>query len=332
MSLVFLTVLAGAGQGIFILLVILNLFLSSSGGLSPEFVCASGILSLLLPMLGVGASFLHLGHPMIGYKAIKMIKNSWLSREVVAIPIYLLMAAWYLSLSYYDAPDSYKLLIGVLGILAAFASYISSAMLYAAIRFVKEWSNIYTVTNFILFGLASGAAIMLSVAFFVPQGAGLIKPLTSASIILGLLSLASKILAYRHNSSLYEPLGIKNALGINDPDITMVDMGTTYDHYNTTEYSFNSEISHQSQRLMVISIAFALPIAAWMIISADAMPTLNPALSSVATLLMLGGLIWERRFFFIEGNHIQNLYYGNFKNSGAVNPLLSKSRPNHPAP
>lgn len=332
MSLVILTVLAGVGQGVFMILVALDILLFSSGALPAELVYGAGAASLIFPAIGVAASFFHLGNPGIGYKAVKMFKQSWLSKEVVFLPLFLFFAFWYLALYHAGAPDIYRLVVGCIGVAAAFGAYLSSAMLYAAIRFIKEWGNPYTVINFIVFGVTSGAAVLFAVMSFTATG-GLLSPFALFLIGAGVFSLLLKILTYRFNAKVYVPINIKNALGINSPDIRMVDMGTSYAHFNTEEYFFPiGERQNAAMEKYVLLAAFIVPTAIWVLIAMRTDAGINPALSVVAAASVVAGLLLERRLFFIQGNHIQNLYYGNFKSKNVKNPIVSKNRKNHPPP
>ena len=88
-SVIFLTTLIGAGQGLFLAyysaewLLMLNILQTSAGG---YIVHAAG-LSFLLMAGGLVASFFHLGHPERAWRAAAMWRTSWLSREVIALPL-----------------------------------------------------------------------------------------------------------------------------------------------------------------------------------------------------------------------------------------------------
>ena len=332
LSLILLTVLAGVGQGLFTFLVILDSF-ALTGQLPVTFSYAAVILSIILPSIGMIASTFHLGNPQIGYKALKMWKSSWLTREIILLPMFLGFAVLYLYCLYADVPAPVRLMAGYLGLLSSLGLYLSSAMLYAAIRYIKEWANAFTVINFILLGLTSGGALCLALIQLTGLNAEISEPVTTVLIVLGGLSLVSKFLAYRHNETLYVSWNLKNALGINDPNIKMTETGAAYDHYNTTEYHYPvSEQQNQAQQTIVLIAAFIVPIAIWAFGPMLNNPTLFSGLTLLAAVLMVGGLMLERKLFFTQGNHLQNIYYGNFRIKPAKNPILTRDTKQYPAP
>ncbi len=332
MSLVFLTVLAGVGQGMFILLVILDALFLKSGEVTPHFLMVAGITSLIFPLIGMAASFFHLGNPMRGWKAIFKWKQSWLSREVIFLPAFVGFQLLYLLLLYSGAPGLYRLFAGFLGIVAAMGLYISSAMLYAAIRFIKEWATALTPINFILFGLTSGTAVTTAAAHYSMPGMAIGYLLSYLVAFLCAFSLVMKGLAFQYNATVYSDIGVKNALGMNNPHIRLMDTGAAYAHFNTKEYFLPmTQRQNGIQQTLVLGISFFLPLL--MALYAAYYPALKQGgLFSTAALLIILGLILERRLFFIQGNHIQNLYYGNYRRNEVQNPAASKAKPGTPQP
>ncbi len=88
-SVILLTTLIGVAQGLFLayysaellslLLILPNQELAGTG--------PAGVISVLLLVGGLIASFFHLGHPERAWRAATMWRTSWLSREVIALPI-----------------------------------------------------------------------------------------------------------------------------------------------------------------------------------------------------------------------------------------------------
>ena len=329
-SLILLLVLAGAGQGIFVFLAVIDIIFSHLyGGVRPAVIYSLGISSLAFTLAGMAASLFHLGNPLRGWKAVIRWQSSWLSREAISLGLFSVAAALYPLLYFLKAPDGIRTLIGAAGICAVFTLYISSAMLYARIRFVREWANKLTITNFILFGLTSGGAV--SYAILCLQGINYIS-LREIMILLTAGSLILKILTFVFNTTVYIPTDIKNALVMNDPNIRLMSTGTSYEHYNTKEYSSGlTSAQIRSIQLKSLFAAFIVPLILWLVmpLGTDA---LNSTFAVLAALSMIAGLLMERRLFFIQGNHLQNLYYARFPSNAARNPLLSRAKKGTPVP
>ena len=331
MSLVLLTVLAGAGQGIFILLVALDIL--APGTVSVGFVCVAGTASLVLQAAGIVASTSHLGNPQRGWRAILMVKNSWLSREVMTLSASVGAAVVYMLAYHFKMPEAVRLIAGIAGVAASIGFYISSSMVYASVKFIKEWANSYTPVNFTLFGLTSGLGAGLAILYYMQGDHPMLQTINYIVICLTLICLLTKALAYRFNAKAYVSVNIKNAVGVNNPDIRLLDMGTTYEHYNTKEYFHKTtEESAKQMRSIVLNMTFILPLILWIATANNVLEGLNYILGIVAAILMIGGLILERRVFFTQGNNIQNLYYSNFRSTGARNPILRKSGKRTPIP
>ena len=96
-SVIFLTTLLGAGQGLF-----LALFTHQSYalfGLLPlqpdAFYGYGSVLVLLLLAGGLIASFFHLGRPERAWRSATQWRTSWLSREVIVLPVFMGMVFLY---------------------------------------------------------------------------------------------------------------------------------------------------------------------------------------------------------------------------------------------
>ncbi len=327
MSLVLLTVLAGAGQGIFILLVAMDAFFYNSGSISSDYIILSCIISIAFQAAGIIASTSHLGNPQRGWRAILMLKNSWLSREVLTVSVSSFSVVLYLLFFYSGMPGYLRLAAGIAGLISGAGFFLASSMVYASVKFIREWSNSFTPSNFIIMGLTSGIGTGYSMLLLTGADTSLTSGIVYMLIILGLVALLLKAVSYRFNSSVYVSVNIKNAVGINDPNIKLMDTGTSYPHYNTKEYYYpSSEGAAGGIKGLVLVLAFILPVVLWVAVASGIAVPFNTALSIVAAVSMISGLILERRFFFIQGNNLQNLYYSNFRSTEAKNPLVSKAR------
>ena len=97
-SVIFLTTLIGAGQGLFLALYTAQVYAAFRLLPAQEpvgFYALGSLIALLLLMAGLGASFLHLGRPERAWRSAAMWRTSWLSREVIALPACMgAVAAW----------------------------------------------------------------------------------------------------------------------------------------------------------------------------------------------------------------------------------------------
>src|SRR5438445_13125430 len=92
-SVIFLTTLIGMGQGLFLALYGEQVYLSlTQAGIAPFnfFFLVSACIALCLSGLGLIASFFHLGHPERAWRSATCWRTSWLSREVIALPMFML--------------------------------------------------------------------------------------------------------------------------------------------------------------------------------------------------------------------------------------------------
>ena len=88
-SVVIFTTVAGAAQG---LVVTLALAALAGVSLSAGFIGNALIVAEVLLLIGLGASFAHLGRPERAWRAVLMWRSSWLSREVIVLPA---LSAWW---------------------------------------------------------------------------------------------------------------------------------------------------------------------------------------------------------------------------------------------
>ena len=171
-SVIFLTTLIGVGQGLFLALFTEQSY--SAVSLLPaqesSFYVIGTILALTFMAGGMLAAVFHLGKPSYfitrAWRGVTQWRTSWLSRELIALPLVMALMFIYGLLHYFEwDPDLFgnsetrgqiTLILGTITSVMVFALYIATGMIYAAIRFLKEWASPLTIINFILFGGASG--------------------------------------------------------------------------------------------------------------------------------------------------------------------------------
>ena len=215
-SVIFLTTLIGAGQGLFLALVTGQVY-SVANLLPPQdganFYAAGSLVVLVLLALGLLSSFFHLGRPERAWRSAAKWRTSWLSREVIVLPVFMVLVAIYGIMHLFGWTPrvlmiqqtlviDLSLLVGLLAGVVAFLLYIATAMIYASLRFLQEWHHWLTVANYTLFGLASG--FTLAAAFSAWQGVELVGFFGGWAVIFTLAALATRA------SSLYRNARIKH--------------------------------------------------------------------------------------------------------------------------
>ena len=97
-SVIFLTTLSGAGQGLLLALygaeVAARLDMIDAPA-HRDFFALGSLVAVLLAGLGLVASFFHLGRPERAWRSAAMWRTSWLSREVIALPAFMAATALY---------------------------------------------------------------------------------------------------------------------------------------------------------------------------------------------------------------------------------------------
>jgi DMSO reductase anchor subunit len=113
--------------------------------------------------LALGASTLHLGRPAHAYRALRMWRRSWLSREVLMFSSFSGVASAYAAMLWFGVPGSAW--VGALTTLLGVAGVVSSACIYL-VPARPAWNSWHTVADFLL------TAGVLGPLFTAATGAG----------------------------------------------------------------------------------------------------------------------------------------------------------------
>jgi DMSO reductase anchor subunit len=103
---------------------------------------------------------MHLGRPIYAYRALKMWKRSWLSREVLMFTLFSGVAGFYSAWLWFKLPGSVAL--GALTLLLGVAGVAASACIYL-VQARPAWNTMRTVVDFFLTGAMLGALLAASV-------------------------------------------------------------------------------------------------------------------------------------------------------------------------
>ena len=301
-SVVFLTTLIGAGQGLFLALCAAQLAGFGEGSAERGFLVVGAAVALLLTGLGLVASFFHLGRPERAWRTATMWRTSWLSREVIALPLFMAgVAAWALALLL-ESPVS--IYLGPAAALACVGLFVCTAMVYASVRFLQEWASAYTLVNYTLLGLASGCTLATALAAWgAPE---LVAAFGRAALLFTAAGAASRGLSLRRNARLRPRSTLQTAIGIRHPQIAQRAMGFMGGSFNTREFFHGrSPGALRGVKWFFLLATFALPLA----LLAAGLTSPSAPLLALAFGVQYLGLLAERWFFFAQANHPQNLYY-----------------------
>jgi DMSO reductase anchor subunit len=321
-SVIFLTTLIGAGQGLFMALVTGQVY-SLANLLAPQdsviFYATGSLLAMALLGGGLVAAVFHLGKPSYfltrAWRGITQWRTSWLSRELIALPAFMLLVMLYGIAHLFEltsplftiqgqVPVDITLLLGVLGALMSIVLYVSTAMIYASLRFLQEWHSPLTVANFILFGLASG--FTLAAAFSAWSGVDLVAFFGTWAVVFTLLAAVTRGFSMYRNGRIKHKSTLRSAIGVRHTTIRQRSMGMMGGSFNTREFFHGaSDATLALIRGFFVVTVFLVPIgllAASNLLESAYLPIL-------AFVVQYAGLLAERWYFFAEAKHPQNLYY-----------------------
>lgn len=316
-SVIFLTTLIGVGQGLFLALFTGQLY--SLANLLPvqseEFYSLGSLLALLLLIAGLVASVFHLGRPERAWRAATQWRTSWLSREVIILPVTMTFTALYGLLHYLGLteplfivsqtlPVDATLITGAIGTISTFLLFLCTAMIYASLRFIKAWYSPLTVANFLFMGIASG--FMLAAALSAYLSSDLVVFYGVWAVVATLLGAISRGATLYRNSEFRCKVNLQSAIGVHHSQLHQKAQGFMGGSFNTREFFHgNSEGFLQMLRSSFLLMVFVLPVL--LILLAYLLE--SSRLPIVAFLIQYAGLLMERYYFFTEAKHPQNLYY-----------------------
>ena len=319
-SVIFLTTLIGLGQGLFLAIYTAQVYsvvelIPMTQGDDRIFYGVGSLIALVLLGLGLVASFFHLGHPERAWRAVSQWRTSWLSREVIALPLFMGTVFLY-GLFHFMGWNPVLMTIGeginidltlVMGLITtlfAFTLFLCTAMIYASIRFLQEWASPLTVLNFVLLGGASGFTLATLFAFYAaPELVGFIG---GWAIVLTIAALLSRVTSLIRNRRLRPKSTPQTAIGVRHSTIRQTAQGAMGGSFNTREY-FHGKTQFRVKLVKWSFILFVFPLPIMMLALGISGPFDTMLMAALVTQYL--GLLAERWYFFAEANHPQNIYY-----------------------
>jgi len=316
-SIIFLTTLIGAGQGLFLALYSGQLYsvLKLLPAESPSFYVVGSLLCLVLLVAGLASSFFHLGRPERAWRSAARWRTSWMSREVIVLPAFMVSVALWGLIHYLDwnpvlftfsknIEVDVSLLVGAFATLFCFTLFLCTGMIYACIEMLQEWASPLTVINYTLLGGSSG--FILATGFAAWQGSGMTSFFGGWSVVLTLLAFLTRSASLFRNARLKPKSTLQTAIGIRHTGIQQQAQGAMGGSFNTREYFHGaSKRKYKSVKWTFLVLVFPLPL----LLLSFGLGTHVMGLLVAAFLVQYIGLLMERWFFFAQANHPQNLYY-----------------------
>jgi DMSO reductase anchor subunit len=126
----------------------------------------AALASLGLAGISLGASTLHLGRPIYAWRALKGLRRSWLSREVLTLSLFAGAASVFAGMLWLDLPG--RGIVGLLTFIAGLAGVTCSARIYV-VPARPAWFSGYTIAEFYSTALLLGPLFVQLVEGQVPS-------------------------------------------------------------------------------------------------------------------------------------------------------------------
>jgi len=305
-SVIFLTTLIGAGQGLFIALCVAELGAVLGAWTMPAaaYFAWGSVLSLALLGAGLLASFFHLGRPERAWRSAAMWRTSWLSREVIVLPLFMAAVAAFGMAHTLRGAGDLTLALGAAGLTLALLLFVCTGMIYACLPFLQEWHTPLTVINYTLFGCASG--FMLATAWAATLAPALVAASALWTVAFTLAALLTRSASLARNARLRPKSTLQTAIGIKHPRIAQKSEGFMGGSFNTREF-FHARTAGRLRAVKWGFLLLVFPVPLVLLAAGVALAS-SPVLAAAFALQYLG-LVAERWFFFAQAKHPQNLYY-----------------------
>jgi sulfite dehydrogenase (quinone) subunit SoeC len=313
LSIIFFTVSSGAGLGLLALLALGDLV---DHALPSDALMQGIALALALVAAGLASSVPHLAKPANAWRAFSRFRTSWLSREAVfAASLFPVTFAY--ALLAWTAEDGALRALAALGVaLLSWAVLVSTAMIYASLKPIRQWYSAWTPVNYLLLGHWSGAVLLLGLARVHAAHQRSFGWLAGG---LGVAALIAKIGQWRAITAgardaptLERAIGVPEYAneGVRPPGMTVArarlfDVGHSHGTFLTDEFGFVlARRNALALRIAALTAGFGVP-AVWIASGAA-----NAAVAWLAAMVCLAGLLAERWLFFAEAQHTVRLYHG----------------------
>jgi sulfite dehydrogenase (quinone) subunit SoeC len=309
LSVIFFTVVSGAGYGLLILLGII--LVADPQSLSRVQALATLATGSILAVAGLTSSLFHLGQPQRAWRALSQWRSSWLSREGVAsfcsfLPI--------VALAYCLWSDGNTFTLRVFGATLATAAIITiycTSKIYTSLKTIHAWHNGYVLPGYLLFALLGGSSCLWMLQTLIGSSVDplLRRGLPLLVITLALISAVLKLLYWRFIDTTRHPATVESATGLGRfGSVRSVEAPHTEENYLTHEMGFVLARKHSARLRRIAVVLFgAAPMAFAM--AALMWPALGGFCACLTFAIAIAGIFVERWLFFAEARHVVMLYY-----------------------
>jgi len=263
---------------------------------------------------GLLASMLHLGQPLRAWRAFSQWRSSWLSREgVAAVLTFVPLACAFALVARADEGVALRVAGAALALFAGVTLF-CTANIYRSLKTVRAWYNGFVWPGYLVFGLASGGAVLASIAAYTPSDG--FPPRTPLVLAVLTACAASLCAALKWRYWLWldgapprSDTGTATGLG-RFGTVRPAEAPHTEENYLTQEMGFR--LARKHARRLRASVGQLLAVGSFLLLI-DAIAPLPPWLRGLACVgavsFVLAATFVERWLFFAEAKHVVMLYY-----------------------
>ncbi len=304
LAVIFLTLFSGSGFGLMAIVAFVNDF-HIDGGLTPLRTVIAVLLALLLVTIGMISSTAHLANPKNAWRAFTRWRTSWLAREGVFAVLFYPVSIAYLGWVFFMNKDqgSVALILANASAVLALVTIFCQGMIYACLRTIRQWHTPLVPANFYVLGLALGATVLASIRLML---GGTDRAMIGIALSFLLAAAVMKAIYYFW---IGRPSGttLQTATGLSRGKVRLLDQGHTFGTFLTREFSNGiTPVAAIRFKMVVYLVGFMIPAGLLVLGLYERLGVL----ALFAPLSAFIGIGVERYLFFVEAQHVVNLYHG----------------------
>ena len=264
-------------------------------------------LALLFTSIGLVASMFHLERKERAWRSFTQWRSSWLSREGVAAVLTYPVAIAFGVAFWLDGPLLLTRLLGAATVLASLGTVYCTAMIYASLKPIRQWHNVHTAPDYLLYAVFSGAVLFATLRTAALGAPG--ATASAAAAAAAAAALLAKRAYWRHIDAQAPLATLAAAIGLpKGTEARPLDAPHFTENFILRQMGFAIARRHAAKlRSLALIIGFALPLVLSVLGEFAPAPLAATTLALACAAL---GLFVERWLFFAEATHVSALYYG----------------------